>query len=136
MPVEYRSHTADIQMVIKAKNLEELFELSLKGMSNILVDSGCDNKSSQQSQFIEITGIDTTNLIIDFLSEVLSYSYINKVLYCSLRVSELNEKSIKAELFGRPIDHLDEEIKAVTYHEAMAEQDEMGQWSVSIIFDI
>ncbi|NNK86989.1 MAG: archease [Flavobacteriaceae bacterium] len=136
MPIEYRSHTADIQMVIKADDFQQLFELSLEGMSNILVHSGCITTYDEQSQEIEISGQDTTNLLIDFLSEALSYTYVNKVLYCKLHVLALNDRHIKALLFGLPIQSLDEEIKAVTYHEAKVEQDIEGKWSVSIIFDI
>ena len=137
MPIEYRSHTADIRMVITAKTLKELFQLSLEGMSNIMKAADCDKEDSfRRCDQIELKATDVTNLLIDFLSEVLSMSYVERSVYCKLSCSELTEQVITAEIYGRPVDQFDEEIKAVTYHEADVRRNPAGDWEVTIIFDI
>lgn len=137
MSITYHSHTADIRMVVKAKTLQELFELSIKGMSNILKENACSELSSIESEImIEVTALDYTNLLIDFLSQVLSYSYIKNVIYCEVKFLEFKEYSLKAEIFGEPVRQFDEEIKAVTYHEANVYKDNESFWKTGIIFDI
>lgn len=137
MSIEYRSHTADIRMVVTANSLSELFQLSIQGMSNIMKPAECD-REEPYSRFeqVELKASEVTHLLIDFLSEVLSLSYVERSVFCKLSCSELTEKSINAEIHGRPVDRFDEEIKAVTYHEADVIRTNEGNWNVTIIFDI
>ncbi len=137
MSISYHSHTADIRMVIKAKTLEELFEFSIKGMSNILKEDACKESYDIQSKItIEISASDYTNLLIDFLSEVLSYSYIENAIYCTINFLEFSAYTLKAEVSGSHIEQFDEEIKAVTYHEANVCKNGKGHWQTGVIFDI
>ena len=137
MNIKYLAHTADVRMVITAQTLYELFEFSLKGMSNILKTDACLNANSENHKsVIEIQASDMTNLLIDFLSEVLSISYVNNVIYCEIKFSELSASKITAEVSGQKIDRFDEEIKAVTYHEANITENVQGNWTVTIILDI
>ncbi len=137
MAIEYKAHTADVQMVITAKSLEDLFMLALKGMGNIICEKGCDTTAERtSSETIHLEGTDVTNLMIDFLSDALSLSYIRKTLFCAIRNIQITENSIKCEISGYPIQKMDEEIKAVTYHGARVCKNEKDEWTVSIIFDI
>ena len=137
MPIEYISHTADIRMKVTASSLQELFLLSMKGMSNILVSDACDRQiTSEMNKHVEIRSNDVTYLLIDFLSDVLSHSYVDQCIYCSINWQHLDETSLKAGIRGKSFERLDEEIKAVTYHEANVKQNKDGDWEVTIIFDI
>lgn len=137
MPIEYKSHTADIQMVLTAGTLEELFSLALKGMSNIIQEAGCSEAEYKMNpEIIDLEGADLTNLLIDFLSDALSYTYINKTLYCGFHNIHISENSLICKIYGCPLRQMDEEIKAVTYHGARVCKNENDEWTVSIIFDI
>ena len=139
MSIKYLSHTADISIEVEAKTIQELFLLGLKGMGNILKTDCCDKtlQDDKSSITINVQSNDFTNLLIDFLSEVLSESYINNTIYCDFNSIEISDYRIKAELIGTHVESFDEEIKAVTYHEANVFLDKENKlWKTSIIFDI
>ena len=131
------SHTADIQLKIRANSLEELFLACLEVMGNILKIDFCSSATSfKLSRYLEINAPDTTVLLIDFLSEVLTLSHAEKIIFCKLKMTHLDDFNLKAFVYGVKVDSFDEDIKAVTYHEAEVKQLEGGQWQTHIIFDI
>ncbi len=137
MSIKYLSHTADIRMLIEAKTLQELFALGVKGMGNILKESFCnDSNKIDVKNMIELKASDHTNLLIDFLSDALSSSYIETAIYCTIEIIEFSNYKIRAQLSGTRIDQFDEEIKAVTYHEANVKKNDKDLWETYIIFDI
>lgn len=134
---EFHPHTADIRMKVVAPTLDKIFEAALMGMSEILKEGHCSkNFNYNIHSIIEIEAKDRTCLLIDFLSEALSLSYTEKAVYCKLMVQDLQNNKLKATMLGTPIDGLDEEIKAVTYHEAKLAKNNSGLWETFIIFDI
>lgn len=138
MKIRFLPHTADIRMKIEGSSLEELFTAGVLGMGNILKDGFCDKNSPFMLKLkIELTAHDETCLLIDFLSEVLSTSYAEKAIFCDVKFFELTTKKIRAEIHGRQqTQGFDEEIKAVTYHEADVQKNNNRDWETLIIFDI
>lgn len=129
-------HTADVRLYVEADTPEELFKGALNGMAEILKKGFCAEKIETASKMLNIESIDQTSLLIDFLSEALQYSHEEKIIYCRVKIIKLEEKSLEAEIFGRGADGFDEDIKAVTYHEAEIRKNEKGNWEVTIVFDI
>lgn len=137
MKIKYLPHTADIRMFIEGRTMPELFLAGLKGMSNLMKDGVCDEMNSFNSRItIRTISNDRTNLLVDFLSDALAQTYANKTLYCKMKVLHLREFEIIADLFGYPTEDFDEEIKAVTYHEAKVRKNSNKHWESLIIFDI
>ena len=137
MKIEYLPHTADIRMKIQGSSIEDLFCTGVKGMNNILKKKFCDQIHRFYCRtHIEIHASDYTNLLVDFLSEILSLSCTDKVIYCRLEILEFSENHIIAYIFGAPVDSFDEEIKAVTYHEANVQKNLDDIWETNIVFDI
>ena len=138
MSIKYLPHTADIRMELVGKSIQELYTLAVKGMCDILKKDFCAQTNTfNKKAIIETRASDYTNLLIDFLSEVLSNSYVEKSIFCKVNILELSEFKIKAEVIGSKVEMFDEEIKAVTYHEANLYRDEENQlWKTCIIFDI
>ena len=82
MSINYLSHTADIRMLISAKTLQDIFIEGVKGMNNILKESFCNPSNKiDVIETIHINASDYTTLLINFLSDVLSSSFIEKVVY-------------------------------------------------------
>ncbi|MBD3231818.1 hypothetical protein GF322_04115 [Candidatus Dependentiae bacterium] len=138
---EFIPHVADVRLKIKAKEINNLFTAALIGMSNLLKSDGCSNFDNLENSkivkdTIEISSIDLTTLLIDFLSEVLTHSHVNKSIYCKVKFDKLTDNFLVATIWGRKIDSFDEDIKAVTYHEADISKDNQGDLSTIIIFDI
>lgn len=137
MSITYLSHTADIRMLIEAKTLQSLFVEGVKGMGNILKENFCESSHKIDTEvMIELKATDNTSLLIDFLSDALSQSYINNVVFWDIEIIELMEYKIRAKLSGTQVEIYDEDIKAVTYHEAHVTKNDKGYWGTSIIFDI
>ncbi len=137
MKIRYLPHTADVRMIIESETLQELFATGVKGMGNILKEGFCDHYNTfNKSARIETHSLDHTSLLIDFLSDVLSLSYVEKSIYCKVHLLQFSSKKIVAEVYGTTIDEFDEEIKAVTYHEADVQKNSDNNWETHIIFDI
>lgn len=137
MKIEYLPHTADIRMLIEGETLQRLFVAGIKGMGNILKEGICDHTSEfDHKKVIKTISNDNTNLLVDFLSDVLSHCYANKAVYCKLDLLSFKKYEITANVFGVPVNQFDEEIKAVTYHEAQIKKNKNNQWETCIIFDI
>ena len=75
---------------------------------------------------------------MDFLNEVLAKSHINKAVYLASGIKYQKLKSrtcLKAELIGYPVEHFDEDIKAVTYEDLNVKLE--GEiWQTSLVLDI
>jgi SHS2 domain-containing protein len=138
MKISYLPHTADIRMKIVGSTLEDLFTAGVLGIGNILSNGFCHkNMPFEFTSRIEILAQNETCLIIDFLSEVLSTSYAEKAIFCEVVFFELTTTKIKAEIHGRHHARgFDEEIKAVTYHEADVYKNNNEDWETIIILDI
>jgi SHS2 domain-containing protein len=85
---------------------------------------------------IRITSQDFTALLVDFLSEVLYLSQVNKENYFEAKFTKFTDKEIEAELSGQKVERFNEDIKAVTYHGLDIRQKKDGGWETVILFDI
>ena len=130
-------HTADIRLQIEAGTLEELFLAGLKGLGSQLKEGLCDQETKfSMQETIQTNSIDTSALLVDFLNDVLTKSYAEQAVFCRAEFSELTDTSVQATVYGQQVDDVDEDIKAVTYHEADVCQNDAGNWQTNLIFDI
>lgn len=137
MIYEYLSHTADVALKIEGTSLKDLFKNGLKGMNNILKEGFCDQVNRFDSQMtIEITSTNRTNLLIDFLSEVLALTNVQKSIYCGVYFCHISETKLVAQIYGTWFGNFDEDIKGITYHEADVHRNEDGNLETCIIFDL
>ena len=132
---ELIEHTADVRLKIEASTLEELFEVALSGMAEIIKKEVCQKECTEQRE-INLTSIDITALLVDFLSEVLSISHSEKIVFCKINFKELTDTKIGCIVFGTKADDFDEDIKAVTFHEAEIKKTSKGNFETIIVFDI
>ncbi len=132
---ELIEHTADVRLKIEASTLEELFEIALSGMAEIIKKDVCQNECTIQKE-INLNSIDPTALLVDFLSEVLSITHSEKIVFCKINFEELIDTKIRCIVFGAKVDGFDEDIKAVTFHEAEIKKTSKGNFETIIIFDI
>ena len=126
-------------MSVRAGDLETLFRDALKGMTAIQIQNPIRQPADQTSKIkrlVKVQSPDKTALLVDFLSEVLAQSQINKEVYTDVKFLEFSETKLKAEIYGMPVENFDEDIKAVTYHEAEIKQNEKGEWETILVFDV
>lgn len=134
---EIIAHTADVRIRITAESLPQLFEMGLKSLNQMLLKNF--NNLTHGKNFIEKINLhapDTTSLLIDFLSEVLTLSQVHKAIFFDFKIDQMTDCRLSGRLIGSKIDAFDEDVKAVTYHEAEVKVNENGDWETVIIFDI
>ena len=136
---QFLSHVADVRLKVEADSLKELFSAALEGMSNLIktnIKTIEMSPEETQKEKIEISSIDETALLIDFLSEVLTYTQMKKTVYFRIKFEKLTNNFLSASIYGIKVDKFDEDIKAVTHHEAEIKQDIDGNLKTIIVFDI
>ena len=130
-------HTADLRLYAKSDTLVGLFAAALEGMAEVLKNGGCAARRVPIAfETISLTGQDATTLLIGFLSEVLTRSYLSHAIFCTVTFTQCTEKSLDATIHGVQSSTFDEDIKAVTYHEAEVKKNSEGVYEVVIVFDI
>lgn len=133
---ELISHTADIKLKVEADDLSGVFIAALEGMTSIIKKENSIESVEKSKKIITIESPDKTALLIDFLNEVLYQSHTNKEIYREVKFLEFSEMAIKAEIRGQKVEQFDEDVKAVTYHEADIVKNENNNWETVIVFDI
>ena len=131
-------HTADIRVRIDADSREEIFAGGLHHLNKVLKENACSGEEEKWSvvQPLRLRSFDLSSLFIEFLSEVLTLSYTERVMYCKLEIGVLDQMEMECKLYGKPVGNFNEDVKAVTYHEADITCDDAGKWHTNLILDI
>ncbi|HEX2120088.1 MAG TPA: archease, partial [Thermoanaerobaculia bacterium] len=78
---------------------------------------------------------DTTSLLVDFLNEVLGRAHVAGELFEEVAFTRFDATSLDATLTGLASASFEEDVKAVTYHEAEVRRDGVG-WETVVVFDL
>ena len=133
MPYKLHEHVADIRLEITGESLTGLFCESMRAMNAV----SCPDYSSETvERHLKVSSPDILSLLVDFLNELVFLGQVNHESYERLRVAVVSETHFEAVLKGRKIIGMEEEIKAVTLHEASVLQTEEGRWVANLVLDI
>ena len=134
---ELLPHTADIRLKVSGSSYEELFSAALDGM-NFIIKKDFNKRLSLMNfrDIIDVSSVDKTVLLIDFLSKILTLSHQYKAVYHTAKFKNLKEKTLLAEIEGAQVAGFDEDIKAVTYNEAEIRINKDNSYETVIVFDI
>ena len=130
---EVLEHKADLKIRAFGKTKKELFTNVLLAMSE---SQKGENLSPKVKREIQIKSLDLETLLVDFLSEVLYLSQVNKEIYNEVKFKKFSDTELEAELVGQKVERFGEDIKAVTYHGLEICQRKDGTWEITILFDI
>lgn len=133
---ELIEHTADVRLHVKADSLSALFNVSIIGMNKLISPESSLSSPSSITESLDIDAPDSTALLIDFMNEVLAYSHIHNALFAHVSFDTFSSTSLSGTIQGFSIDHFEEDIKAVTYHEAQIKLNDDGLYETMIVFDI
>ena len=133
MSYEIIPHTADVRLRVRAPSLEALFADAMRGMFAVMRAHPGDARVERSVAVYEAA--DTTTLLVDFLNEVLHRAHVAHEMFTSAHFTGLDATSCEATLSGVASATFEEDVKAVTYHEAEVRNVE-GEWSTMIVFDI
>jgi SHS2 domain-containing protein len=127
-----REHTADWELEVWAPDLPRLLEQAARGMYRL---TGALLKGGpRHERIIELPVLDEESLIVDFLSELL-YLVEEEGLAFDEFSLQISQDKLIAELTGAPLESLEKEIKAVTYHKLSVRKTDLGL-QVNIVFDV
>lgn len=135
--IDYFPHVADIRMKVTADSVSELFHAALSGMNQLLNAGECDrHRKPTINKIIQIKSPNLTALLVEFLNEVLAMSYTYRAIFCAFHLDHLVDGEMVCWVTGVEVPGFDEEIKAVTYHEAEVKKNADGRFETVIVFDI
>ena len=130
-------HTADVRLWVEADSREELFLAALEGMAALIKESQVELKKGKRvDDSIILEAPDVTALLFDFLSSILTLSHERKAVFTEVFFDKLNDTSLNCTIKGFETDGFDDDIKAVTYHEADVKKNDSGRFESMIVFDI
>lgn len=135
MGFEFLPHTADIRIRVWGRDLEDLFLNALAGLAHVIGEEVARG-SVVEPATVKIIAASATNLLVDFLNEVLYLSNVNKAVYGRAEFKKFSEIELEGILHGYKVDGFAEDVKAVTYHGAEIKVNDDGEWEVEIVFDI
>jgi len=131
---EVLEHKADLKIRAVGKTKEELFRHCLEAMAKTQSSKSKLQKSVKRT--IKIKSLDSSALLVDFLSEVLYQTQVNKEIYDDIKFKKFTNNEIEGELKGLKVERFDEDIKAVTHHNLNVAKNRDGVWEAVILFDI
>ncbi len=130
-------HTADVGIEAEADSLAALFDRSAAGMFSLLADG--EPATAAAASPLELTAHDLPELLVAWLRELLWWQCERDWLYAGVSFASLGPTSLVATVQGEvacpPRQRIVREIKAVTYHDLVAEQRGDG-WYARLIFDL
>ena len=129
---EFLSHTADVKIKVYGKNLKEIINNSLLALKSFWKPKLTKTKIEKE---IKVESNNEVNLLIDFLSEVLAETYIEKAIFVKFEPQELASYSLSGKIIGYKFIFLSKDIKAITYHQANLQKIN-NQYIFDFIIDI
>ena len=124
-------HTADIRLRLRAASIEELFADGVRGLMAVMKPAHLAESSKVT---IEIEAPDLTALLVDFLNEILLRVQTRSEAF-EPESFVLLDSRVVATLGARRTEGFEEDVKAVTYHEADVVNDG-GVWSTTLVLDV
>ena len=125
-------HTADWELEVWAPDMTGLMEQAALGMYKLM---GVQVSSSQsETRSLKCTAPDNESLLVSFLSELLYYCDMDEIVFQEFNFST-DDQGVSVELTGVPLQSIDKEIKAVTYHNLKVQNTGSG-YLVRIVFDV
>ncbi len=134
---ELLDHTADCGVRVFSRTLEGLFENAALTLVDLIVPSAA--LSPNQEHRLAISGMDTEDLLVNWLREILYLFSGMEELAASISIEKLDDRSliaiVRTENFSPQKHEIDQDIKAVTYHQSKINRTSEG-WECTVIFDV
>ena len=130
-------HTADFGIHVSGTNSKDLFANAVEALFDVITE--IDSLTGHDSCHMEVSGDDWSDLMVNWLREILYLWNGREMLVKSVQILSLSENKISAKIYFdayMPDRHsIKTEIKAVTYHQIQVKSSPSG-WKAQIIFDI
>ncbi len=130
-------HTADLGIIVRGRNLRNLFEVAAKSMMYIMVKG--NPADTTKTLKLSVEGYDLADLMVRWLGEILYLFEGEHELVTGVKITSVSHSHLDATLetvsFDTNLHEILCEIKAVTFHQIeVVKKDE--HWETRIIFDL
>ena len=138
-PLTYQiiDHTADLGIIVKGADVENLFILAAQAMTDIMVKGDISEKTATRDVLVE--GEDFPDLMVRWLGEILYLFEGENLIVNSMEIKSISPIQLKSTLtltsFEPEHHQVLREIKAVTYHQISVRKAN-DEWEARVIFDI
>ncbi len=130
-------HPADMGIEATGETLAQAFEQAASGMMSIILDVSTIEKKETRS--INLQAGDIEQLLVKWLTEILYFYDGQQFVACSFSIHILKETDLEATINGEQFQaekHQTKlDVKAVTYHQILVQQNE-SEARVRVYFDI
>jgi SHS2 domain-containing protein len=130
-------HTADLGIRVFGRTEKELFANAAYALFDLMAD--LKEVQATESLAVRLEAADREDLLVRWLSELLSLASARGFLFKEFSFSRLDATSLDAVARGETFDpsrhKMKMEIKAVTYHQVEIKEKE-GRWEGKVIFDV
>lgn len=133
--VRMMDHMSDVRVEVSADTLEDLYRGSLEALTGMMGKEPMKTEAAWRKKTIRWEKREPAEDLVDFLSEALSLCHIWKSL-CRLERISFKERECEAVLGFFGCVGFGADVKAVTHHEALVEEEEKGGWRSVFILDI
>ncbi|MCS7285573.1 MAG: bifunctional riboflavin kinase/FAD synthetase [Anaerolineae bacterium] len=125
-------HTADKAIKVYGSTLEDIFVNAAFGMFSLMVDP--QEIKVEVTRELELSSFDTESLLVKWLNELLYLHEIEGELYRDFEIVYLDEKSLKARVWGGKGYPTKAKVKAATYHHLEIRDVGKG-YEATVVFD-
>ena len=130
-------HTADMGIEVFGDDLADFFVQAARGLKEMVsVTAGA---APSEERMVEVTGGDSSELLVNWLNEILFLLETRGFFPIDFRVEEAGEDHLRARVLGEPFDpqrhRVEREVKAVTYHQLQVEAVD-GAWRARVFVDL
>ena len=130
-------HTADLGLRVRAADLPTLLAEAARGLTAMIVADLNTVRPDKKVSF-RVEGDAPDYLLFDWLNELLFAFESERMLYSRFEV-RVDAGGLWADAWGEPLDlarhPLEHEVKAITYHRLVVEEQADG-WFAEVIVDI
>jgi SHS2 domain-containing protein len=127
--------TSDVVFEAYGKSLKEVFENAALALFNVICK--IERVKTTQQKVIEVSGNDASDLMFNWLQELIGIVDTDGIFLSKFVVNELDEKHLRATVYGERADPRKggTVVKAVTYYKFRLERGGKG-YKVTAALDI
>jgi SHS2 domain-containing protein len=130
-------HPADLGIEAYGQTLAEAFEQAALGLMSVILDPA--TVELLESREVELDAVDTEQLLVKWLAEILYLFDGQHFAPVKFSISAISPNHLETALWGERFNqekHLTRlDVKAITYHQVSAQQDEAGS-RVRVFLDV
>ena len=127
-------HIADRALRVRGRDMAELLVNAARGMGSLLVPH-LDGISSDTERRFDLEAFDSEGLLVEWLSELAYLAEMEMLVFREFDMLRVSPTRLLAVGRGTHVPALQEQIKAVTYHNLEIVQMDPGL-EATVVFDV